>query len=276
VGTAGDNESETKMLTPYNSTEFGVPQAGTTPPKYAWLGAAGISTETSLGSGVATQSGASYVPQVARALQTAPVVPPGAFPNGSSGTQFTAAPVAAGAIAGAQEIATQFWQKAEAERQKAREEEAAAVLRRCQEEGGCGAKSSGEEEDDPCETVTDSYSAEMLGVVVLDVSAKIKYCWTAQRVESAYGAGKSELAINHWYLPLTFKFLRWEEAAFWEGEDYIVERTAIFWGQLVFCGISKDGSGPPICPGKGYRLNLTFVLGPDGKHSTGHTFVNED
>jgi hypothetical protein len=81
--------------------EFGVPQPGTTPPKYAWLGAAGVSTETSFGSGVATQSGASYIPQVARALQTAPVVPPGAFPGGSSGIQFTAAPVTAGVIAGA-------------------------------------------------------------------------------------------------------------------------------------------------------------------------------
>jgi hypothetical protein len=85
-----------------------------------------------LGSGVATQGGASYVPQVARGLQTAPIIPPGAFPNGSSGTQFTAAPVTTGAIAGAQEIATQFWQKAEAERQKAREQEA-------EEKAGMGA-----------------------------------------------------------------------------------------------------------------------------------------
>ena len=96
VGTVNDNESETKLHSTYNSTEFGVPQPGTTPPKYAWLGAAGISTETSLGTGVATQGGASYVPQVARALQTALVVPPGAFPDGSPGTQFTAAPVAVG------------------------------------------------------------------------------------------------------------------------------------------------------------------------------------
>ena len=39
VGTVGDGESETKLLSTYNSTEFGVPQPGTTPPKYAWLGA---------------------------------------------------------------------------------------------------------------------------------------------------------------------------------------------------------------------------------------------
>jgi tripartite motif-containing protein 71 len=146
VGAVEDNETVTKLASTYNSTEFGVPSEGKTPPKYAWLGATGVSTETSFGSGTATQAGASYVPQVARALQTAPVVPPGAFPNGSPGTQFTAAPVTAGAIAGAQEIATQFWQQAEAERQKARENEAAEALRKCQEEGGCGAEVSGEEE----------------------------------------------------------------------------------------------------------------------------------
>jgi hypothetical protein len=147
VAAVEDNETVTKLVSTYNSTEFGVPNEGKTPPKYAWLGAAGVSTETSFGSGVATQGGASYVPQVARALQTAPVVPPGAFPNGSPGTQFTAAPVTAGAIAGAQEIATQFWQMAEAERQKAREKEAAEALQQCREEGGCGAETPGEAED---------------------------------------------------------------------------------------------------------------------------------
>jgi len=37
------------------------------------------------GSGVVTEDGASYVPQVAIDLQTAPVVPPGAFPHGGGG-----------------------------------------------------------------------------------------------------------------------------------------------------------------------------------------------
>lgn len=83
VGTAALSELETKLLSTYDSTEFGVPQPGTTPPKYAWLGAAGLTTETSFASGAATDNGAAYVPQVARALQTAPVVPPGAFPNGA-------------------------------------------------------------------------------------------------------------------------------------------------------------------------------------------------
>jgi hypothetical protein len=48
-----------------------------------------LATETAFGTGVATQGGASYVPQVARDLQTAPVIPPGAFPNGQgTGEQY--------------------------------------------------------------------------------------------------------------------------------------------------------------------------------------------
>ena len=64
VGTVGDSESETKLLSTYNSTEFGVPNEGTTPPKYAWLGAEGVSSEPSQGAGTSTQSGASYVPRL--------------------------------------------------------------------------------------------------------------------------------------------------------------------------------------------------------------------
>jgi hypothetical protein len=91
VATAADNESETKLISTYNSTEFGVPSEGKTPPQYAWLGANGLATETAFGTGIATQAGASYVPQVARDLQTAPVVPPGAFPNGQgTGEQYGA------------------------------------------------------------------------------------------------------------------------------------------------------------------------------------------
>jgi YD repeat-containing protein len=144
VGTVGDSESETKLLSTYNSTEFGVPKEGKAPPKYAWLGASGLSTETSFGSGVSTQGGATYVPQVARSLQTAPVIPPGAFPNGQPGTQETAT-VSPGELVAAGERAAQIWEQTEAERQKAREREAAEALQKCREEGGCGAEVPGEE-----------------------------------------------------------------------------------------------------------------------------------
>jgi YD repeat-containing protein len=83
IATASTSETETKLLSTYNSTEFGVPQAGTTPPKYAWLGASGLSTETALSSDAANLSGASYVPLTGRPLETQTIAAPGAFPEGT-------------------------------------------------------------------------------------------------------------------------------------------------------------------------------------------------
>jgi hypothetical protein len=99
VGTASLSETETKLISTYNSTEFGVPQPGTTPPRYAWLGADGVSSEPSLSAGVSSEGGASYVPQVARSLQTDPVIPPGAFPNGSGTESPYTSTIATGIVA---------------------------------------------------------------------------------------------------------------------------------------------------------------------------------
>jgi hypothetical protein len=68
VGTAALSETETKLLTKYNSTEFGVPVNGTPPTKYSWLGAAGIASGSP--SGLVTQDGTTYVPQTGRPLDT--------------------------------------------------------------------------------------------------------------------------------------------------------------------------------------------------------------
>jgi hypothetical protein len=65
--------SETKLLSTYRSTEFGVPTT-TSPPKYSWLGAGGLASE--LPSGVIADGGATYVPQIASSLQTQGVQPP--------------------------------------------------------------------------------------------------------------------------------------------------------------------------------------------------------
>ncbi|HTA35409.1 MAG TPA: RHS repeat domain-containing protein [Solirubrobacteraceae bacterium] len=71
VGEASDSEAETKLLRTYNSTEFGVPSGKAPLPKYAWLGAAGATSE--LPSGVIAQDGVTYVPQTGQPLQTQPV-----------------------------------------------------------------------------------------------------------------------------------------------------------------------------------------------------------
>jgi hypothetical protein len=147
IATAYLSESETKLRSTYNSTEFGVPQPSTTPPKYAWLGANGLFTETTMESGVATKGGASYIPQIASSIQTAPIVPPGAFPNGQPGTQYEGAEVSPIGLKIAEEKAAQTWQQTETERQKQKEKEAAETLQNCREEGGCGAASSGNEEE---------------------------------------------------------------------------------------------------------------------------------
>ena len=82
VATAADNTTETKLLSTYNSTEFGVPSSESSPPPFAWLGAADV--ESSLPSGVITYGATSYVPQTGLALQSEEVEPPG-LPDGSGG-----------------------------------------------------------------------------------------------------------------------------------------------------------------------------------------------
>jgi YD repeat-containing protein len=74
VATVEDSETAAGLLTKYNSTEFGVPSTKEAPPRYAWLGADGVTSE--LATGVITQDGVTYVPQTGRELQTQPVEVP--------------------------------------------------------------------------------------------------------------------------------------------------------------------------------------------------------
>ncbi len=91
VATIKDKTGETKLESTYNPTEFGVPNGGKEPPKFAWLGAGGVAK--SLASGVITEGATSYVPQTGMALQSEEVAPPG-LPDGSGGqaASFTASP----------------------------------------------------------------------------------------------------------------------------------------------------------------------------------------
>ncbi len=89
VATIKDKTGETKLESTYNPTEFGAPNGGKEPPKFAWLGAGDV--EKSLASGVITEGATSYVPQTGMALQSEEVAPPG-LPDGSGGqaASFTA------------------------------------------------------------------------------------------------------------------------------------------------------------------------------------------
>ncbi|HXB63700.1 MAG TPA: 6-bladed beta-propeller [Solirubrobacteraceae bacterium] len=128
VATAALSETETKLLSTYNSTEFGVPQPGTTPLKYAWLGADGLASEPAFGSGVTFQGGKSYVPQVAENLQSYPVIPPGAFPNGLGPATPYTAHVSSAAFASAEAQATKNYDETEAARQEAKRKEEEALI----------------------------------------------------------------------------------------------------------------------------------------------------
>jgi RHS repeat-associated protein len=70
VATAALSETETKLLSTSDTTEYGVPRTGTTPPKYSWLGADVLQTE--LPTGVIAMGARSYVPQLGRFLQIDP------------------------------------------------------------------------------------------------------------------------------------------------------------------------------------------------------------
>jgi streptogramin lyase len=88
VATASLSAEATSLLSTYDSTEFGVPNAEKTPPKFAWLGAEAIAT--ALPSGVITYGSTSYVPQTGRALQSEAVDPPGGAPGGTgAGAAYT-------------------------------------------------------------------------------------------------------------------------------------------------------------------------------------------
>ncbi len=137
VATASISETLTKPLSTYNSTEFGVPQPGTNVPKYAWLGAGGISTELP-SSGVVTTDASSYVPEIGRSLQTEPVAPPGAFPNGTAGAGIVGAAYIAALNGQLKTIAVQHEAELEAAARREAEEQYEREHSLCAAECGHG------------------------------------------------------------------------------------------------------------------------------------------
>lgn len=127
VATAALSETETKLLSTYNSTEFGVPVNGAPPSKLSWLGATGYASEFS--SGASASHGAGYVPQLGGPLQTQPIMPPAVATGGTwaSGPYAGSMESWAGASSAAWGLESS---SREAARQKLAEEEALAAISR--------------------------------------------------------------------------------------------------------------------------------------------------
>jgi hypothetical protein len=87
IATAALSSEATKLLSTYNSTEFGVPNAGQAPPKFAWLGAGDVASERS--TGIITEGATSYVPLVGKPLESEQVAPPGLADGSGAGTPYT-------------------------------------------------------------------------------------------------------------------------------------------------------------------------------------------
>lgn len=124
IATAGVHEGTPTLKNLYNSTEFGVPQPGTTAPTYAYLGATGLRTELP-SSGIVTTGAESYVPEVGRILQTALVVSPGSFPDGTGGAGIVPTPTLGAAEEELKQIAAEHEAELEAVKQREAEERAA-------------------------------------------------------------------------------------------------------------------------------------------------------
>jgi hypothetical protein len=127
VGKAALGETETKLLSTYNSTEFGVGTTGS-PPKYSWLGADGIASELT-STGVSTQNGSSYVPEIGRHLQTGAIASPGYFPDGTASVGIIEAPYLGASTGQLMSIAIQ--ENGEREKAKKLETEEKAKINEC-------------------------------------------------------------------------------------------------------------------------------------------------
>jgi hypothetical protein len=123
VATAALSETETKLLSTYQSSEFGVPTSSK-PPKYSWLGGSGIAAQLP-SSGIVATGGGAYVPEVGRPLETGSVMPPalGAGSVSAIETPWSSAELKALEKGKADEMAAEQQKAAEEELKKKQEEE---------------------------------------------------------------------------------------------------------------------------------------------------------
>jgi RHS repeat-associated protein len=150
IATAGTSETETKLLSTSETTEFGVPTTSA-PAKYSWLGADQLPTE--LPSGEIAMGARSYIPQLGRFLQPDPISggsadayaytygdpintadPSGELTYGFSGWLKAANNQEAKEVA-EREVARETLEREEAERRAAEAEAAAAAAAAASGEG---------------------------------------------------------------------------------------------------------------------------------------------
>ncbi len=211
VATAALTETETKPLTTYNSTEYGVPINGTPPTKYSWLGAAAASSE--LSSGTLIMGTVSYVPQLGKPLQTQAVTPPGTAVNGAEGTpyiaQISAWSINANNATGQKDTETY---QAELAAQKEAEEKSCAIGSICQTPGENYAPGEGEEAKEAEEEVENRSGTFVEGGSAAASSGL--HCGTFEYSVSktrSQGKGKYRTTVQ-----LTFNFYPGNVPAYWK------------------------------------------------------------
>ncbi len=256
IARAALSETETKLLSTYNSTEFGVPTT-TTPPKYSWLGATGLATE--LPSGATASGGSGYVPQLGAPLQTQPIVPPADLPSPTGpylstvSSQSIAEATAYGAGAPARE----------AERQKAKAEYLESLnppvppgATPTPEEGGA----------DPCESTFLSERQYYHPIESLAFSAwvDVEWCYGGGKVLSSHVKDRGHHQGNTVMDPgYEMVFERWESKSEWDGNDWRIQQVALF--DYRPPSWVEDSLSLPE-----YRrfVDFEFILEPDGQAKT--------
>ena len=255
VATASESETATKLLSTYQSTEFGVPST-TSPPKFSWLGASGVSSELPT-TGIVTNGAGSYVPEIGRALQTEAVIPI-VFADGTVPASVVEAPYLGADSNIMKGIAIQE----EAAREAAQAAQAAEKA-----EGACAIASmcvTPEEEGDPCTTSFAQNHASLLGSQFISAWATISWCYGGGHVLSASLKNRGDHVHNHWWWPERFKFIRWESSAYWlAGGVYFVEEVAVFTSKapdIPVPDVWEGGTNPTTT----WYITMRFELFPNG------------
>ncbi len=204
VATVEDSETTTKLLKTYNSTEYGTPNSKEAPPKYAYQGANGLTSENSTGRIV--QDGITYVPQTGAMLQPPEDLAPGTPTNHNQA--YVSNPNNPADEAGAHEIGAQIAKREQENRER---EEAKRPA---------GSVPSPEAEGEEGEAVLASWSFDHEGSGAH--AADVITCAVAEGRglphESTHNPGQVNWVIRVLCTGIVFD-LRIRLALFWEGES---------------------------------------------------------